>query len=152
MKKDLITYSDNLNASLEAPEVDPKYLILANELLSGKSIPQIAEEYSLSNDQVTSVVERTEVKRYIDSIYMSQGYLHRSRRMKIINEVIDEKLAEGRETGVFSKRDLLEWLKLLNDMEKDARPKQPSTAVQVNNQTNNYSTLMQDLFDKDGSK
>lgn len=152
MKKDLITYSDNLNASLEAPEVDPKYLILANELLSGKSIPQIAEEYSLSNDQVTSVVERTEVKRYIDSIYMSQGYLHRSRRMKIINEVIDEKLAEGRETGVFSKRDLLEWLKLLNDMEKDARPKQPSTAVQVNNQTNNYSTLMQDLFDKDERK
>jgi hypothetical protein len=72
--------------------------------------------------------------------------------MKIINEVIDEKLAEGRETGVFSKRDLLEWLKLLNDMEKDARPKQPSTAVQVNNQTNNYSTLMQDLFDKDERK
>jgi hypothetical protein len=66
--------------------------------------------------------------------------------------VIDEKLAEARETGVFSKRDLLEWLKLLNDMERDSRPKQPTTAVQVNNQTNNYSTLMQDLFDKGDSK
>ena len=152
MTKDIVTYSDNLNASMEAPEVDPKFLVLANELLSGKSIPQIAEEYSLTNDQVTSVVERTEVKRYIDSVYMSQGYLHRSRRLKIINEVIDEKLAEARETGVFSKRDLLEWLKLLNDMERDSRPKQPTTAVQVNNQTNNYSTLMQDLFDKGDSK
>jgi hypothetical protein len=66
--------------------------------------------------------------------------------------VIDEKLAEARETGVFSKRDLLEWLKLLNDMERDSRPKQPTTAVQVNNQTNNYSTLMQDLFDKGDGK
>jgi hypothetical protein len=152
MTKDIVTYSDNLNASIEAPELDPKFLVIANELLSGKSIPQIAEEYSLTNDQVTSVVERSEVKRYIDSVYMSQGYLHRSRRLKIINEVIDEKLAEARETGVFSKRDLLEWLKLLNDMERDSRPKQPTTAVQVNNQTNNYSTLMQDLFDKGDSK
>jgi hypothetical protein len=152
MTKDIVTYSDNLNASIEAPELDPKFLVIANELLGGKSIPQIAEEYSLTNDQVTSVVERSEVKRYIDSVYMSQGYLHRSRRLKIINEVIDEKLAEARETGVFSKRDLLEWLKLLNDMERDSRPKQPTTAVQVNNQTNNYSTLMQDLFDKGDSK
>lgn len=148
MKKEIITYSDNLNASIEAPEVDPKHLILANELLSGKSIPQISEEYGLTSDQVTAVVERGEVKRYIDSVYMSQGYLHRSRRMRIINEVIDEKLAEARETGVFSKRDLLDWLKLLNDMEKDSRPKQPTTAVQVNNQTNNYSTLLNDLFDR----
>lgn len=151
-KKDLITYSDNVNASLEAPEVDPKHLILANELLSGKSIPQIAEEYGLTNDQVTAVVDRGEVKRYIDSVYMSQGYLHRSRRLQIINEVIDEKMAEARETGVFSKRDLLEWLKLLNDMERDSRPKTPTTAVQVNNQTNNYSTLMQDLFDQGGKQ
>lgn len=151
-KKDIITYSDNVNASLEAPEVDPKHLVLANELLSGKSIPKIAEEYGLTNDQVSSVVERSEVKRYIDSVYMSQGYLHRSRRLQIINEVIDEKMAEARETGVFSKRDLLEWLKLLNDMERDSRPKTPTTAVQVNNQTNNYSTLMQDLFDQGGDK
>lgn len=152
MKKEVVTYSDNLNTSIEAPEVDPKHLILANELLSGKSIPQIAEEYGLTNDQVTAVVDRSEVKRYVDSVYMSQGYLHRSRRLKIINEVIDEKMAEARETGVFSKRDLLEWLKLLNDMERDSRPKTPTTAVQVNNQTNNYSTLMQDLFDKGGDK
>lgn len=148
MKKEIITYSDNLNASIEAPEVDPKHLILANELLSGKSITQISEEYGLTSDQVTAVVERGEVKRYIDSVYMSQGYLHRSRRMRIINEVIDEKLAEARDTGVFSKRDLLDWLKLLNDMEKDVRPKNPTTAVQVNNQTNNYSTLLNDLFDQ----
>jgi hypothetical protein len=47
---------------------------------------------------------------------------------------------------VFSKRDLLDWLKLLNDMDRDARPKAPTTAVQVNNQTNNYSSLMQDLL------
>jgi hypothetical protein len=141
-----LTYSDNLNASLEAPEIDPQHMVVANEMLCGKSIPQIAEITGLSNDQVTAIAERSEVRRYVDSVYMSQGYLNRVRRMQVINKVIDEKLMEAAETGVYSKRDLLEWLKLLNDMDRDSRPKAPTTAVQVNNHTNNYTNLMQDLL------
>jgi hypothetical protein len=140
-----LTYSDNLNTVLDAPELDPQHLLVANEMLTGKSLPQISEQTGLSVDQVTAIVERSEVKRYVDAVYMSQGYLNRVRRMQIINRVIDEKLAEAADTGVWSKRDLLEWLKLLNDMDKDSRPKAPVTAVQVN-QTNNYSTLVQDLL------
>ncbi len=141
-----VTYSDNLNAALEGPDLDPQHLVIANELLSGKSITQISELTGLSCDQVTAVAERSEIKRYVDAVYMSQGYLNRVRRMQVINQVIDEKLREAAETGVFSKRDLLDWLKLLNDMDRDSRPKAPTTAVQVNNQTNNYSSLMQDLL------
>lgn len=144
-----ITYSDNLNNALEAPEIDPQHMVVANELLCGRSIPQIAELTGLSNDQVTAIAERAEVRRYVDAVYMSQGYLNRVRRMNIINKVIDEKMAEAAETGIYSKRDLLEWLKLLNDMDKDSRPRAPTTAVQVNNHTNNYSTLMQDLLGGD---
>jgi hypothetical protein len=142
----LTTYSDNLNASLEAPEIDPQYLVVANEMLCGKSIPEISKQIGLSNDQVTAIAERADVRRYVDAVYMSQGYLNRVRRMQVINRVIDEKLLEAAETGVYSKRDLLEWLKLLNDMDRDARPKAPTTAVQVNNHTNNYTSLMQDLL------
>jgi GH35 family endo-1,4-beta-xylanase len=141
-----LTYSDNLNASLDAPEIDPQHMVVANELLCGKSIQQIAELTGLSNDQVTAISERSEVRRYVDAVYMSQGYLNRVRRMDIINKVIDEKMAEAAETGIYSKRDLLEWLKLLNDMDKDSRPRAPTTAVQVNNHTNNYTNLMQDLL------
>lgn len=144
-----LTYSENLNAALEAPELDPQHLLVANELLCGKSIPSISESTGLSTDQVTAIVERSEIRRYVDAVYMSQGYLNRVRRMQIINRVVDEKLAEAAETGVWSKRDLLDWMKLLNDMDKDSRPKAPTTAVQVNHQTNNYTTLMQDLFQKD---
>jgi hypothetical protein len=142
-----LTYSDNLNTSLEAPEIDPQHMVVANELLCGKSIPDISNLTGLSCDQVTAIAERNEVRRYVDAVYMSQGYLNRVRRMQVINRVIDEKLAEAAETGVYSKRDLLEWLKLLNDMDKDSRPRAPTTAVQVNHhQTNNYTNLMQDLL------
>jgi hypothetical protein len=146
-----LTYSDNLNAALEAPELDPQHLVVANEMLSGKSITQIAEATNLSVDRVTAISERSEVKRYVDAVYMSQGYLNRVRRMQIINRVIDEKLREAAETEVWSKRDLLEWMKLLNDMDRDARPRAPATAVQVNT-TNNYTTLMQDLLGQDDNR
>lgn len=145
---ELTTYSDNLNSSLDAPELDPQHLLVANELLAGKTIPQIAEQYGMSADRVTAIVERNDTKRYVDTVIMNQGYLHRSRRLNIINKVIDEKLMEAAETGMYSKKDLFDWIKLLNDMDRDSRPKQPTTAVQVNN-TTNYTTLMQDLFKGD---
>jgi hypothetical protein len=144
----ITTYSDNVNSSLEAPELDPQHLLIANELLAGKTIPQIADEFGISSDRVTAIVERGDTKRYVDTVIMNQGYLHRSRRLNIINKVIDEKLMEAAETGMYSKKDLFDWIKLLNDMDRDNRPKGPSTAVQVNN-TNNYTTLMQDLFKGD---
>lgn len=148
MKKVPTTYSENLNESLEAPELDPQHLLVANELLTGKSIPQIAEETGLTTDFVTSIVERGEVKRYVDSVYMSQGYLNRARRLKLINKIIDEKLLEAEDTGVYSKKDLLDWMKLLMEMEKNQRPTTPTTAVQVN-QTNNYTNLLDSLMNKD---
>jgi hypothetical protein len=141
----ITTYADNLNSSLEAPELDPQHLLVANELLAGKTIPQIADAFNLSADRVTAIVERTDTKRYVDTVIMNQGYLHRSRRLSIINRVIDEKLQEAAETGMYSKKDLFDWIKLLNEMDRDGRPKQPTTAVQVNN-TTNYTTLLNDLF------
>lgn len=144
-----ITYSDSLNASLDAPALDPKFLLIANEALGGCSVPQISEKYGLEDDQITAVLERPEVKRYMDNVYLSQGYLHRSKRLKIITEIIDQKLEEARDTGIYSKKDLLDWMKLLNDMENNSRPRVPHTAVQVNQQTNNYTALLEDLFSKD---
>jgi len=146
---DLVTYADNLNAELEAPELDPRHLVLANELLTGKSIQDLAAQFSMSEDLVSSICERPEVKQYVNTVYLTQGYLHRSKRLNIINKVIDSKLEEALETGVYSKRDLLEWMKLLNEMERDSTPKKSvaSTAVQIN--TNNYNALIQDLFGDD---
>lgn len=141
----MLTYSDNLSASLEAPDLDPQHLLIANELLTGKSVTDIANRFSISPDRVTAICDRPDTKRYIDAVLMTQGYMHRSRRIDLINRVIDNKLEEALDTGVYTKRDLLDWIKLLNEMDRDNKPKTPTTAVQIN-QNNNYSTLLQDLF------
>lgn len=139
-----VTYSQQLNESLTPPALDPALLTVANEYLAGQSIDEIAKNHSLTMDQVTSIIENKEVKSYVDSIFLSQGYLHRAKRLSVINKVIDEKLQEAFESGVYTKKDLLDWMKLLNDMETQARPKREAgVAVQINN---NYDSLMKDLL------
>ena len=140
-----ITTVDALNRSLETPPLDPVILAVANDYLSGKSISMLAEEYGISEDRVTSVIEKKEVKAYIDSVFATQGYLTRVKRVALINRVIDQKLEEAMETGIYSKKDLLDWMKHLQDVETALKPKKDGPAVAV--QIHNYDRLMKDLMD-----
>src|SRR5210317_460668 len=129
------TSVDALNRSLEAPPLDPVVLALANDYLSGKGVNEIADEYGISEDRVTAVIEKKEVRSYIDSVFATQGYLNRIKRVALINRVIDQKLEEAMETGIYSKKDLLDWMKHLQDVETNLEPKKdgPAVAVQINN-------------------
>jgi hypothetical protein len=141
----VLTTADAVNASLDAPALDPILLSVANDYLAGKSISTIADSYSISQDRVTAILEKRDVKSYVDRVYASQGFLNRVKRMDLINRVIEQKMADAMETGQWSKRDLLDWLKLLNEMEATTLPKQNGPAVAV--QINNYDRLMKDLID-----
>ena len=134
--------TDAINRSLDTPALDPVFLSIANDYLAGKSISALADEYNLPADRITSVIEKKEVKSYIDTVYATQGYLNRVKRIDLINQVIEQKMADALETGVLSKKDLLDWLKLLNDMESAAKPKISGPAVAI--QVNNYEKLMKD--------
>ena len=148
-----LTYSGNLNADLEAPDLDPQHLLVANEYLAGNSILDISDKFGISSDRVTAICEKSEVKRYIDTVYASQGYLHRNKRLNLVNTVIEKLIEDAIESEVYTKKDLLDWIKLLNDMDKTAQPKTPSTAIQVNKQTNNtYNNLIKDLFNNEDNK
>tara|TARA_B100001123_G_C14559869_1_gene729818 strand:+ start:53 stop:490 length:438 start_codon:yes stop_codon:yes gene_type:complete len=144
MNKQPLTTVDALNKTLESPPLDPVMLAIANDYLSGRSVETIAEEYDLPQDRITSVIEQREVKAYIDSVFATQGYLNRVKRINLINRVIDQKLEEAVETGIYSKRDLLDWMKHLQEIEESAKPKKTGPAVAV--QINNYDKLMKDLM------
>ena len=145
MTKLVTTALEAVNTSLETPQLDPVFLSIANDYLSGKDISEMSDEYALPEDRITAVLEKKEVRSYIDSVYTTQGYLNRVKRMNLINRVIDQKMTDALETGIFSKKDLLDWLKLLNDMEAQATPKNTGPAVAI--QVNNYDRLMKDLID-----
>jgi len=139
------TTVEAIEKALDTPAIDPVVLSVANDYLSGKTISDIADAYALSEDRVAAIIEKKEVKSYIDNVFVTQGYLNRVKRLQLINSVIDQKMQDALETGVFSKKDLLDWLKHLHDVESAVHKKEkPTVAVQVNN---NYESLMKGLID-----
>ena len=106
---------DALNKSLETPKLDPVLLAIANDYLDGRDLDKISEEYGVTQDRVAAVLEKDDVKKYIDNVYVTQGYLNRVRRMKLVNQVIEQKVQDALESGVWSNRDLLDSMKHLND-------------------------------------
>ena len=145
-KMEIITTTvDALNKTLEAPALDPILLAVANDYLAGKSIPEIADSYNISPDRVTSVIEKREVKAYVDSVFATQGYLNRHKRIALINSVIEQKIQDALESGIYSNKDLLDWMKHLHDVETTLKPQSKGPAVAV--QINNYDKLMKDLLD-----
>ena len=90
------------------------------------------------------MIEKKEVKSYIDSVFATQGYLNRIKRINLINRVIDQKIEEAMETGIYSKKDLLDWMKHLQEVETGLKPKNNGPAVAI--QVNNYDKLMKDLM------
>jgi len=146
---DVVVYEpDNiataLTKSLEAPPIDPVMLSIANDVLAGKAVPDIAESVGIGVDLVAQILEKKEVKSYMDTVMFNQGYANRSKRLALINTVIEGKIQDALETGVWSKKDLLDWLKHLNDLEAAMRPKEKGPLVAL--QVNNYDTLMKDLL------
>ncbi len=142
----MTTARDIINKTLEAPELDPVILGIANEHIRGQSHQEIADVFGVSQDRVAQVLDRREVKQYVDQVYLSQGYLNRFKRLELINQVIQKKVEDAILGEDLTKKDLLEWLRLLQDMDKTARPQQkgPTVAVQVNN----YDSLMRDLMEQ----
>jgi len=151
MSKDIInitSQSENaLVKSLEGKPLDPILLGVANEYLKNTSINDIADQFATTTDVIVKVLDKKDVKSYIEGVYLTQGYMDRFKRMDIINKVINQKLEEALMTDTYSKKDLHDWLKLINQMEDAVRGKDrgPTVAVQVNN---NYENLMKDLGNK----
>lgn len=133
-----------LTELLQAEELDPILLATANLYLQEKNVQQISQELDLREDRVAQILERDEVKTYIQQCIMTQGFLNPLKSMKIIEGVIESLLAKGIASGNMTDKDLLDWIKELRATRESIAPKKasPTVAVQVNN---NMSKLYQEL-------
>src|SRR5688572_8381884 len=147
--QEIISSRDVVANALAAPSVDPIFLKVANEYMSGKSIPDIAYELQTTPDRVAQTLERDDVKQYMSTMFLSAGFANVHKLRDLITMVIENKLQEAAETGIMTKKDLLDWMKFAKELIEMERPKKvvPTTAIQVNN---NYQSLIESLVKDNG--
>lgn len=137
---------NELATTQESCKIDPESLAFVDVYLRHLDINETAEELNLSTTEVVDMLKKPEIKRFIDNVFIEQGYLNKFKLVSILDRIIESKLEEAEESGVYSGKDLVEILTLMHKIHMDhSKQNVPSTQtnVQVNNNYGNLGTLIE---------
>jgi hypothetical protein len=144
----LVEIKSTLTKELQERRINPLFIPIVNAYLGNEAIPEIAIATGLNVFEVSLILDKPEIKNYINQMVLSYGYLNKLKRVELITKVIDKIIADADEYDTpMTKKDLLDWLKLLQGEVALAFQGAPKTAVQVNTKIeNNMLNLMQELM------
>ena len=136
--------------------MSPEMVEVTHSYLQTADIGETALALNIPRETVTYYLNKPEAKRFIDTIFLEQGYLNRHKIQGVLDEIIEMKLEEMRESEIGSNKDILDILAFAHKMGEDGRkgiaqPAGPSsqTNVQINSVGefgDNYKTLMMKLL------
>ena len=142
--------------------MSPEGLEIANSYLEHGSIPVVCDTLGVTENEVSEVLNKREIKQYIDTVFLDTGYRNRFKLSETLDLLIEKKLEEAEETQIYSNKDMadllamahkmrIEEIKAQTEMEK---AKAQTVKTQVNIQDNsglpfgqgNYGALLQKLM------
>lgn len=99
--------NDVLVPDLMSPEgID----VIEAYLQCGSDVPSAARSLGMSEIAFRDIMNRSEVKNYLNDIFMESGFRNRDRLFGVLDEVIKRKLEELEETGMGSDQDIMDIL------------------------------------------
>jgi predicted transcriptional regulator len=103
----------------ELVPISPEALEILNVYLQTQDINATARELDIHPTQVSQYLRKSEVKNYLDHVYLSAGYRNRDRLAEVMDKIIEDKLSEMMETGLASTKDISELLMMQHKMRMD---------------------------------
>lgn len=141
----------------EQYKLSPESLDVINTYLSCMNVSETAETLGVPRQDVVEYLNKHEVKRFINTVFLDSGYANQFKLQDIMDKAIASKLEEIEETDIYSSKDLMDILALQHKMRMDhmdrmikleeAKNKGPAnqTNVQVNSYGDNFSSLLDKL-------
>lgn len=148
-----------VNTPAEVLSISPEVLEVANCYLQCQDIKQVAEELDMSSDLVSSILDKKEVRAYVDNVFFNSGFNNRFKMREAMDTVIRKKFQELEESEMGSTKDIAELLELSHRMTMQELDKQiqllkveqanikNQTNIQINDGGSKYSALIQRLLD-----
>jgi hypothetical protein len=139
-----------LGVTMTQIALTPECLDIANAYLTYGSAKDTAEQLQIPEYQVVQLLERKDVKDYITGVYLDRGYRNKHKIGEVLDRMIQSKLEEAEESGIYTSRDLLELLKFAHQVRVDEiKNDQTGPTVNIANfGQGNYGQLMERLLDK----
>lgn len=143
----------------EALTISPEGLDTANCYLQNPNIHKVAEILEVPPEIVSQILDRKEVRNYINSVFFSTGFNNRFQVRELMDTLIKRKLQDMDEAEVGSSKDITELLALSHKMTMELLDKEiqlekirsASVTTQNNIQINEvggsrYSSLIEKLM------
>ena len=105
--------------SKELTVISPEGLEVANSYLQFGNIKAVSECLQVAENKVVETLNKREVKKYIDTVYLDLGYRNRQNIATVMDDMILSKLEEAQETGMYSNKDLADLLQQAHKMRMD---------------------------------
>jgi len=124
----------------ESYKMAPEALTIANCYLMTNDIQSTANKLGIARELVTTILNKREVKKYIDTIFLEEGYFNRGKIALAMTSIIEKKMEELEEAEMSSTKDIADLLALAHKMRMDEikaiQVADKETTV-IKNQTNN---------------
>lgn len=145
----------------QALVISPEALEIANTYLQCQNLNKTAQDLGLTPDMVSEILDRREVRAYIDNVFLDMGFNNRFLMREVMDTIIRKKLEELNEAEIGSSKDIMDILALSHKMTMDALDRQiqlekirnPQVKTQTNVQINElggdgtkYGALLQKLI------
>ena len=144
-----------------AVKMNPEGLEVANTYLELGRVGEVCTKLALDENTVSEYLNKREVKQYIDQVYLDTGYRNRFKIASALDNIIEEKLAEVEETGMYTNKDVADLLQMAHKMRMDeikamaelekakTAPIKQQANIQINEMPfgqGNYGKLMEKLI------
>lgn len=147
----------------EITVISPEGLEIANSYLILGNIKGVCKDLNISQDKVVDWLGKREVKKYIDTVYFDMGYRNRNNLANLLDEMIESKLEEAQDSGIYSSKDLADLMMMAHKIRMDELKmeieREKVAGSSIRNQTNvqindgsgilgqsNYGKLVESLF------
>ena len=102
-----------------ATKMSPEGLEIANSYLEHGSIPAVASKLRVSQNEVSEILNKREIKQYIDTVFLDTGYRNRFKLSETLDMLIEKKLEESEETQIYTNKDMADLIQMAHKMRMD---------------------------------
>jgi hypothetical protein len=132
-------------------KITPEGFDIANAYLKLGNVQDVARTMAVPEHLVVSTLNRTDIKAYLDGVYLDLGYRNRDKLGALLDKIIDQKIQDAEESGEWTSKDIFDLITLAHKMRMDeikATKNEPNTTVNVAQfGGGNYGKLMEKLLD-----
>lgn len=143
----------------EVIDISPEALEVANCYLQFQDIIKVSTELDIPITAVTALLDRKEVKSYMDHVFMNMGFNNRFKMRSAMDAILAKKFQDMDESAIGSQKDIAELMALSHKMAMDHLAAQmkleelreknnlkTQTNIQINDTGGNYGNLIERIM------